>query len=143
MKSCVHRPTRRGFTLTELLCVMAIITILAALLLGSTARVLQKVRADQWSNRASEDLRMTVEQLRRHYQGKSEFPLVTLDQITTRNLVGPSQLRFLRDRRVRFVPFRGADPDAMVVIVVRLDAGFLTDADLLTETKGAITALPE
>ena len=58
-------------------------------------------------------------------------------------LVGPAQLRFLKDGRVTFVPFAGAGPDELVVILVRLDPGILTDAGLLTETKGAITAPPE
>jgi len=92
---------RRGFTLIELLCVLGIITVLAALLLAPAARTLQKARADQWSDRAGEDLRMTVGQLRRHFQGSTAFPTVTLDQIASRKLVGPSQLRFLKDRRVR------------------------------------------
>ena len=122
---------------------MAFITILAALLLGPASRILHKARADQWSDRASEDLQATAKQLRRHLGGKTGFPLVTLDQIAGGNLVGPSQLRFLRDRRVKFVAFEGDDPDDMVVIAVKLDAGFLTEAGLLTETKGAITRHPE
>ena len=143
MKSCFHPHFRRGFTLIEMLCVMAIITILAALFLGPASRILQKARADQWSDRASEDLRATAKQLRRHFGGKTEFPLVTLDQIASRNLVGPSQLRFLRDRRVKFVAFEGDDPNDMVVIAVKLETGFLTEAGLLTETKASITRPPE
>jgi len=119
--------------------VIAIITILAVLSLRPATRILQKVRADQWSDRASADLRFTVEQLRSRFQGKTEFPPVTLERIAADQLVGPAQLRFLRDQRVRFVPFAGADPDDMVVIAVKVDQGFLTEAGLMTETKGAIT----
>jgi hypothetical protein len=54
----------------------------------------------------------------------------------------PSQLRFLKDRRVTFIPFVGADPDEQVVIEVRLESGFLVEAGQLTATKGEITKPP-
>jgi hypothetical protein len=88
-------------------------------------------------------LRTTVRQLRTHFQGKQTFPLVTLQDIETRGLLGPFQLDFLKDRRVTFIPFAGSDPDEQVVISVQLEKGFLTDGGVLTETKGRITKLPE
>lgn len=110
---------------------------------NSRSTILRKVRADQWSDRASEDLRTTVEQLRRHFQGRTDFSVVTYDWIASSNLVGAAQLRFLTDRRVTFFPFTGADPDDTIVIRVRLERGFLMDGGFLTETKGAITTLQE
>jgi hypothetical protein len=59
------------------------------------------------------------------------------------NLLDSSLLRFLKDRRVTFFPFAGADPDEQVVIRVRLEPGFLVEAGHLTATKGEITKLPE
>jgi hypothetical protein len=50
-----------------------------------------------------------------------------------------TQQSFLRDRRVTFFPFAGSDPDDKIVILVRLESGFLTEAGTLTDTKGAIT----
>lgn len=134
---------RSGVTLLELLCVIAIITVIAGLLLGPAARILKKMRADQWSNRAGEELRLVVQQLRSQFRGREDFPAVTLERMASENLVGAAQLSFLRDRRVAFVPFTGSDADDKVVICVVLEAGFFDDGGVLTETKGAIANPPE
>lgn len=139
----IQSQRRSGVTLLELLCVIAIITVIAGLLLGPAARILKKMRADQWSNRASEELRLVVQQLRSQFRGREDFPAVTLERMASENLVGAAQLSFLRDRRVTFAPFAGSDADDKVVICVVLEAGFFDDGGVLTETKGAIANPPE
>ena len=134
---------RRGLTLIELLCVIAIIMVLAALVLGPANRVLKRVRADQWADVSSARLQSTVEQLQKHFQGRPNFPLVTLERIEREHLVSSIELDFLKDRRVRFVPFSAFDPDEKIFIRVSLDRGYLTEAGMLTESKGRITKLPE
>jgi prepilin-type N-terminal cleavage/methylation domain-containing protein len=129
----------RGLTLIELLCVMAIILILTTLDLGPAMRVLQKVRADDWAEKAMSDLQLTVAQLHAHFRGRVEFPEVTLEAIESMRLVQPTQLRFLKDPQVTFIPFAGSDPDEQVVIKVRLRKGFFTDLNQLEATKGEIT----
>ena len=122
---------------------MAIIMVLASLLLGPAARVLQRVRADQWSEDASVLLHSTVSQLNQHLQGKQQSPLITLKDIEAQRLVGPSELRFLKDRRVTFVPFTASDPDDKIVIHVKLARGYLNGGGTLIETKGALTRVPD
>jgi type II secretory pathway pseudopilin PulG len=129
--------------LIELLCVIAIILVLAGLVLGPAARALHRVRADKWGEDSAVRLQTTVEQLQKHFQGKRDFAPVTLERIETEHLVGPAELDFLKDRRVTFIPFAGFDPDEKVVIRVELERGYLTESGLQTETKGAITSLPE
>ncbi len=141
MRSGRHH--RTGFTLLELLCVIAIITILAGLLLGPVSRALQKARAMKWGNEAPVLLDATVTELRRHFRGMRDFPPVTLELLETGRLLEEAQLRFLKDRRVRFFPFTGADADDRVVIEVRIDAGVLVAAGTLRATKGEITRPPE
>ena len=142
---CSHRHPSlgRGLTLVELLCVMTLISILAALLLGPAMRVLQKVRADQWSERAMMDLQSTVSQLRTRFQGRLDFPPVTMETIESAKLVQPAQLRFLKDPQVTFISFSGTDPEEFVVIKVSLRRGFWTDPSHLEATKGEITRPPE
>jgi len=137
-----YRPSA-GFTLLELLCVIALITILAGLLLGPVSRALRRARAMKWGHEAPVLLDSTVRQLKQHFQGKTGFPPVTLRALETAGLLEPSQCRFLKDRRVTYYPFAGADPDGQVVIEVRLERGFLTEAGELTATKGDITKPPE
>jgi prepilin-type N-terminal cleavage/methylation domain-containing protein len=136
-----HRQSA-GVTMLELLCVIALITILAGLLLGPVSQALRRARAMKWGYEAPALLESTVSQLRKHFQGKKDFPPVTLASLETGSLLDPSQLRFLKDRRVTFVPFAGADPDEQVVIEVRLGSGFLVEAGQLTATKGEITKPP-
>ncbi len=132
-----------GFTLIELLCTIALIMILAGLLLGPVSRALHRARAMKWGNEAPVLLDATVSQLRRHFQGQTGFPPVTLTILENAHLVDPAQLRFLKDRRVTYTAFAGSDPDGLVVILVRLEPGFLTEAGELTATKGDITKPPE
>jgi prepilin-type N-terminal cleavage/methylation domain-containing protein len=142
MAVCVQR-IRAGLTLIELLCVIAIILVLAGLVLGPASRALHRVRADKWAEDSAIRLQATVEQLQKHFQGKHDFPPVMLENIETEHLVGPAELGFLKDRRVTFIPFAGSDPDEKVVIRVELERGYLTEGGFQTETKGAITAVPE
>lgn len=133
-----------GLTLIELLCVIAIILVLAGLVLGPAARALRRVRADKWAADAEIHLQATVEQLQQHFQGKADFAPVTLERIETEHLVGPLELNFLKDPRVTFTPFAGAESDEKVVIRVVLERGYLTDPGQETEkTKGEITQLPK
>jgi len=138
-----HRRVRGAFTLLELLCVIAIITVLASLVTGSAVKVLQRARADQWSDRASGLLHSTVEQLHQRLQARQDFPLVTVDRIETEAWLKPAEIRFLKEPEVTFVPFSGSDPDDKVVIRVELRRGFLTQSGALTQTKGWITRVPE
>ncbi len=128
-----------GFTLIELLCVMTIIAILASLLLGPVNRALHRARAMRWAQGAELLLESTVQELHRHFQGQQDFPPVTLTFLETSGLLEPRLIGFLKDRRVTYTPFAGTDPDDLVVIRVRIEAGFLTERGSLTATKGRIT----
>ncbi len=128
-----------GVTMLELLCVIALITILAGLLLGPVNRALRRARAMEWGQDAPVLLQAVVTRLQKHFQGRKDFPPVTLAALEGGGLLEPSQLQFLKDRRVTFTPFAGTDPDEQVVIHVRLERGFLTEAGWLTASKGDIT----
>lgn len=132
-----------GVTLPELLCVILLITILAGLLLGPVSRALRRARAMKWGQEAPILLQGTVDQLRSRFQGKTDFPKVTLVSLEAGGLLDSTSLTFLKDRRVTFLPFAGADPDPQVVIEVKLESGFLVEAGRLTATKGEITRSPE
>ena len=143
MKPCGRQRIHAGLTLIEILCVIAIILVLAGLVLGPAGHALKRVRADKWGEDSTVRLRATVEQLQKHFRGRQDFPSVTLEAIEAGRLVGPAELDFLKDHRVTFIPFAGADPDEQIVIRVEVERGFLTEAGQQTTTKGDITKLPE
>ena len=139
-----HRRLRRAraFSLLELLCAISIIVLLAGLLLGPVSRIFGRVVADKWADQASFLLHQTVSHLNQQFQGLDKFPLVTIEGLEAQGLLKPDELRFLKDRRVTFVPFAGSDPDDKIVIAVQLKRGFLTDEPALIERKEAITHVP-
>ncbi len=138
-----RRPATVGVTLIELLCAMAIVALLATLLLGPASKALGKARAMQWADKAGFMTGEISARLNPLFAGQKEFTRVTQEQLESDHLLTPSQVRFLKDKRVTFVPFAGSDPDGMVVIDVTLKAGFLTSAGSIIVTKGEITAVPK
>jgi hypothetical protein len=143
MKPCRRPRIRAGLTLIELLCGIAFILVLAGLVLGPAGHALRRVRAAKWTEDSAVRLQAAVEQLQKHFQGREDFPPVTLESIAAGRLLGPLELDFLKDHRVTFIPFAGADPDEQIVIRVELERGFLSEAGQQTRTKGDITRLPE
>ncbi len=140
----VIRPVRpAGVTLIELLCVMAIIAVLATMLLGPAGRALGKARALQWNNRAEALTGEISDRLRAVFAGQKEFRRVTLAELERDGVIFKSQAGFLRDSRVTFTPFAGNDPDDLVVIVVRLKPGFLGGGGILTVSKDDVTHEPK
>ena len=142
MKCYTQRRATPGVTLLEILCVISIIIVLATLLLGPASRVLQRVLADKWAEDAEFALAATVQQLNQRFQGLDSFALVSLESIEAQGLLKPAELRFLKDRRVTFIPFTGSDPNDKIVIYVQLKHGFWTESSALTERKEAITRVP-
>lgn len=138
-----RRPPSRGVTLIELLCAMAIVAVLATLLLGPASKALGKARAMQWADKAGFMTGEITVRLNQIFAGQKEFTRVTLEKLAADNLLTESQVRFLRDQRVRFTPFAGNDPDSLAVIHVTLKPGFLTDGGAITVSKGEITAEPK
>jgi hypothetical protein len=67
---------------------------------------------------------------------------MTLETLEADGTLHPGQIRFLKDRRVTFAPFSGASPGSLVIVSVRIDAGFLTDAGTRTLQKEEITRVP-
>lgn len=128
-----------GLTLIELLCVIAIIGILASLLLGPASRAMSRARDADWANKAYHQIELLVNSLQAHYQTRAVTKRLTPQELFDQGVIDEIQLGFLKDRRVRFVPFASADPDDLVVLQVQIPKSFLNDSTTERVLKVRIT----
>jgi type II secretory pathway pseudopilin PulG len=105
--------------LIELLCVMAIIAILASLLLGAVGRAYQRVR----SFAAQNDQAVYVDEVRLKFSklvaDHPRYGTLTLDALLQLCPVSSNCERFLRSKDVTFTPFSSDTPDTDVVLSVK------------------------
>lgn len=114
---------RRGFSLIELLCVLAIISILASLLLTSVSRVYRRVKRFGGEMNAP----AYIDEIRSRtlvYFGKTpSYPELGRDEFIKRCGIGSRAAAFLQSPEVVFVPFSSASPDDQVVIIQQVGEG--------------------
>ncbi len=127
-----------AFSLIELLCVIGIIAILATLLAGAAGNVLARISADAWAERAQMRMERLQTALRPFYEAHSVTMPLDPDQLKAANVISDELYFFLKDRRVRFVPFTSGDPDDLIVLTVVCRKGFFTEGDLML-SKAEIT----
>jgi prepilin-type N-terminal cleavage/methylation domain-containing protein len=130
---------RLGATLIELLCVLAIIGVLAGMLLGPAGRALKKARRlrDETEAPAHQD---RLEQGMRKYANRhAEFACSNLEQLLLFAAPGAPTERWIRAHPFEFIPFRHDSPDDHLVLAVFPKGG--TNPYLLL-TKRELTVTP-
>jgi prepilin-type N-terminal cleavage/methylation domain-containing protein len=112
------RRKQSGFSMIELMCVIAIILILVGLMLGPIMRAYRKAKNFGWENDSYYLADRFADRMKQHFGSAPEYPALTADQLYEGGLIDSTLRNFLRDKRVQYFPFSSKAPDEIVILQV-------------------------
>src|SRR5262245_3996671 len=130
------RKRAAGVTLIELLCVIAIIAILASLLLPVAARTLRRVQAMSEEMEVPVISDMLSDRVRRYCVANARFQFDSKLDLKDKCGLAPKCWDWLGASRTEFVPFNHLDPTNKVVISFHYGRNYQLTWSL---TKGDLT----
>jgi prepilin-type N-terminal cleavage/methylation domain-containing protein len=129
-----------GVTLIELLCVMAIIAILASLLLPAVFGSYRRVKGleEEWD--APEIAETLLRETRGYCAAHPQYNFVSKSDFTDKCALAAKCCDWVQASRTEFVPFNYLDPTNLVVLSVHLGP---KHAILYAFTKGELSVRPQ
>jgi len=124
-----NRSRPPAFTLLEMLLVIGIIGILAAMLLGAVNKAFMSSQNKVWRAQAYDFYDYIQEHLAKYYQANTNYPVLTARDLYQQNVFDDRIMNFLRCPHVQYIPFAQSDPTNKVI--------FQIDQDWMNEQKHA------
>jgi prepilin-type N-terminal cleavage/methylation domain-containing protein len=116
----MRRRKQSGFSLIELMCVIAIILILVGLMLGPIMRAYRKAKNFGWENDSYQLFDRFADKMKQHFGSAPEYPAFTADQLYEGGFIDAGLRNFLRDKRVQYFPFSSKSLDEAVILRVNI-----------------------
>lgn len=114
--TCDERPAKRGVTLIELLCVIVIIGILAAMLLPVVARVYRRAKAMSEEVEESEVAERLRHEVRNYCAAHPPYQFDSKTDFADKCVLAPKCREWIDASATVFVPFNHLDPTNKVVV---------------------------
>jgi len=114
------RTSKRGFTLIEMLCVTAIIGILASMLLGAVSRAFLRAKRFEWEHKSTVLINEFRDKMRQHFGSAPQYPALSVDQMYEGGLINSTLRDFLKDKKVQFFPFSSETPENTLILHVQV-----------------------
>ncbi|MGD0259437.1 MAG: prepilin-type N-terminal cleavage/methylation domain-containing protein [Verrucomicrobiota bacterium] len=131
---------KAGVTLTELLCVMTIIAILAALLLPAVAQAYNRIKGVTDELEAPRVADMLLRETRAYCAAHPQYNFGSKSDFADECMLAPKCRDWIQASTTQFVPFNYLDPTNEIVLSVYLGPKHAT---LYAFTKGELSLRPE
>ena len=129
-----------GFSLTEVLCVMTIIAILAALLLPTVAKAYNRIKGAAELMEADEVADMLLKETRGYCTAHPQYSFGSKSDFADKCDLAPKCRGWVQAATTQFVPFNYLDPTNEVVLSVYLGPKHAT---LYAFTKEDLSVRPQ